>query len=78
MGDTHRSSATPTYRLLDEQQIVSIHHATLEILESVGVRVSHPEALQLLRDAGCRIKDGTSSSSPTGWSSKPSAGRLPE
>ncbi|MGE5602075.1 MAG: trimethylamine methyltransferase family protein [Nitrososphaerales archaeon] len=60
MGDTHPVSAmplaVPTYRLLDEQQIRSIHHATLEVLETTGVRVSHDEALQLLRDSGCHIK----------------------
>jgi trimethylamine---corrinoid protein Co-methyltransferase len=57
MGDTQRASAAPSYRLLDEQQCRSIHHASLEVLETVGVRVSHPEALQLLMDAGCRLRE---------------------
>jgi trimethylamine---corrinoid protein Co-methyltransferase len=56
MGESPRVPATPSFRLLDEQQIRSIHHATLEVLETTGVRVSHDEALQLLVDQGCRIK----------------------
>jgi trimethylamine--corrinoid protein Co-methyltransferase len=46
----------PSYRLLTEDQIQEIHRASLEVLETIGVRVPHPEAIQLLRDAGCRIR----------------------
>jgi trimethylamine--corrinoid protein Co-methyltransferase len=56
MSATHQQTATPSYRLLDQQQIQLIHHATLEVLETTGVKVSHDEALQLLRSQGCRIK----------------------
>jgi trimethylamine--corrinoid protein Co-methyltransferase len=34
-----------------------MHRATLEVLETVGVRVHHDRALALLADAGCRIQD---------------------
>jgi trimethylamine---corrinoid protein Co-methyltransferase len=56
MGGNFTEAAKPSYRLLDEAQLREIHHATLEVLETVGVRVAHDEALQLLRDQGCRIK----------------------
>jgi len=56
MGENFTAAATPSYRLLDEAQLREIHHATLEVLETTGVRVAHDEALQLLRDQGCRIK----------------------
>jgi len=50
----------PKYRLLTDEQIKAFHRATLDILETVGVRVLHTEALRMLRDAGCRIiKDDT-------------------
>jgi trimethylamine--corrinoid protein Co-methyltransferase len=47
----------PKYHLLSLEQIKKIHHATLELLESVGVRVMLPEAVEMLADAGCRVKD---------------------
>lgn len=46
----------PQYRLLTEDQIKEIHRASLEVLESVGVRLLDQEAVDLLRDAGCRVK----------------------
>jgi trimethylamine--corrinoid protein Co-methyltransferase len=45
-------------QLLDDSQLVEIHHATLEVLRRTGVRVRHGGALELLRDAGCAISDG--------------------
>ena len=56
MGDLSEAAAVPNYRLLSEEQIRTIHAATLEILDTVGVRVAHDGALKLLRDRGCRIK----------------------
>jgi len=47
---------TPSYRLLTEAQINAIHRATLEILETVGVRLFHRSARQMLESAGCRLK----------------------
>jgi trimethylamine--corrinoid protein Co-methyltransferase len=52
-----KSRCVPTYHLLSEEQIKKIHHATLELLESVGVRVMLPEAVHMLADAGCRVKE---------------------
>ncbi len=45
-------------QLLDDSQLVEIHHATLEVLRRTGVRVRHGEAIELLRAAGCAISDG--------------------
>ena len=47
----------PTYRLLTPDQIKAIHTATLELLETIGVKVHHDEARQMLAGAGCRVKD---------------------
>jgi len=52
-----KTQCMPGYRLLTEEQIKEIHRASLEVLETVGVRVSHEEGVQLLRDAGCRVKE---------------------
>ena len=51
------SQCVPSYRLLTEEQIREIHLATLEVLETIGVRVLNEEGVQLLRDAGCRAKN---------------------
>jgi trimethylamine--corrinoid protein Co-methyltransferase len=52
-----KSQCIPQYRLLSETQILEIHRATLELLETTGVKVLDDEALRLLRDAGCRVTD---------------------
>ena len=46
-----QSLCVPTYHLLTPEQIKSIHTATLELLETVGVDVHHDEARQMLADA---------------------------
>ncbi len=53
-----KTQCVPGYRLLTEEQIKEIHRASLEVLETIGVRVFHEEGVQLLRDAGCRVKEG--------------------
>lgn len=58
MNSGFKTQCVPTYRLFTQQQIEEIHRASLEVLETVGVRIPHEEALQLLREAGCRIKAG--------------------
>ncbi len=45
----------PVYRLLTEPQIKHLHAATLNLLETVGVKVMLPEAVELLVNAGCRL-----------------------
>jgi trimethylamine--corrinoid protein Co-methyltransferase len=59
MNSGFKSQCVPNYRLLTEDQIKEIHRSSLEILETVGVRVPHEEAVQLLRDAGCRVKQNS-------------------
>jgi trimethylamine--corrinoid protein Co-methyltransferase len=56
MNSGFKSRCVPNYRLLTEEQVQELHRATLEILETIGVRVAHPEAVEMLRAAGCRIK----------------------
>ncbi|MDH7486644.1 MAG: trimethylamine methyltransferase family protein [Anaerolineae bacterium] len=56
MNSGFRSQCVPGYRLLSEEQVQEIHRASLELLETVGVRVSHEGGVQLLRAAGCRVK----------------------
>ena len=46
----------PAYRLLTLDQINRLHGATLELLETAGVRVLYPEAVDMLAAAGCRVK----------------------
>jgi trimethylamine--corrinoid protein Co-methyltransferase len=57
MLDNLATNVQPRYRLLTEEQIHEIHRASLEVLATVGVRFPHDEAVQILREAGCRIKD---------------------
>jgi len=45
----------PGFRLLDESQIVRIHHAVLRRLEETGVQVHHKAAVELLADHGCNV-----------------------
>ena len=47
---------TPTMKILNEEQISSIHQATLEVLERTGVAMTHPKALSILDGAGCRVE----------------------
>jgi trimethylamine--corrinoid protein Co-methyltransferase len=43
------------YKILSEQQIRNLHYATVEILDAVGLKVIHEEALELLRSNGCHV-----------------------
>jgi trimethylamine---corrinoid protein Co-methyltransferase len=53
---TGSTQCLPTYRLLTMEQINRLHSATLELLETVGIRVMYPEAVDMLAGAGCRVK----------------------
>jgi len=57
MNTGFRSQCVPDYRLLTKDQIEHIHRSTLEVLETVGVRILHDEGVELLRDAGCQVKN---------------------
>jgi len=56
MNSGFRTECVPDYRLLTEEQIQEIHRASLEVLETVGVRLLHPGAVEMLREAGCRVR----------------------
>lgn len=56
MNTNFKSQCLPAYRVLTHDQIKNIHYATLELLETVGVKVMHKEAVDMMADAGCRIK----------------------
>jgi trimethylamine--corrinoid protein Co-methyltransferase len=56
MNSGFGTQCVPSYRLFTEAQIKEIHRTSLEILETIGVQISHEEGVQLLSDAGCRIK----------------------
>lgn len=45
-------------QILNEDQLTAIHAATLEVLETTGVVITHPKALEILHGAGCKIEDG--------------------
>jgi trimethylamine:corrinoid methyltransferase-like protein len=46
----------PKFRLRDDSHILRIHHSVLRILDEVGVRIYHNQALDLLTSNGARIK----------------------
>lgn len=48
---------TPHLKWISDAQLEEIHYATLEVLERTGIVVQHPEALKLLSEAGCRVKE---------------------
>ena len=41
--------------ILTEEQMESIHRATLDTLENTGVRIEHKKGLQLLEKNGCKV-----------------------
>ena len=45
-------------RLLDEEEMQRLHDSALTILEEVGLRLDHKEAVELLRARGCELRDG--------------------
>ena len=45
------------HRILSQDQIQLVHQQTLELLERTGVCVQSEEALEILGNAGCDIKD---------------------
>jgi len=56
MNSGFRTQCVPSYRLLTEDQIQEILRASLEVLETVGVRLLDDQAVEFLRDAGCRVR----------------------
>ncbi len=50
MGDA------PSFRLLSDEKLERIHEATVEILETIGVRMLREEAIEMMADAGCPVE----------------------
>jgi len=48
------STFRPRMRVLNQEQAWAIHHAALEILETTGFVMEHPQVHRRLLDAGCR------------------------
>ncbi|MFX1282664.1 MAG: trimethylamine methyltransferase family protein [Promethearchaeota archaeon] len=46
----------PTINILSNNQVEEIHEATLQVLEKTGVRVLSQQALDILKEARCKIK----------------------
>ena len=45
----------PKMNTLSGEEVDSFYSAALEVLERIGIRVLHPEALGLLREAGATV-----------------------
>ncbi len=43
-------------RVLSEDEVLRIHHASLRILEQVGIHMPHHEALDVMESAGARVE----------------------
>jgi trimethylamine---corrinoid protein Co-methyltransferase len=48
----------PRFRLLDESQILRIHHTALRILSEVGVGINLKQAIDLLVGHGAKVREG--------------------
>jgi trimethylamine--corrinoid protein Co-methyltransferase len=46
---------SPFFKTLSEDQIRSIHNASLEILERIGVMMASPDAVKIMKEAGCKV-----------------------
>jgi len=57
MKSTELPTFRPRLKVLNREQILSIHNAALEILEKTGVKMEHPGALETLVGAGCKASD---------------------
>jgi trimethylamine--corrinoid protein Co-methyltransferase len=56
-GSPHHCA--PKLRILDESQILRLHHAALRILGETGVKILHKKVLDILVGHGARVKEGT-------------------
>ncbi|MBT7289155.1 MAG: trimethylamine methyltransferase, partial [Chloroflexi bacterium] len=45
----------PRLKVLGKQQVDAIHASALEILATMGVKMEHPGALAMLKNAGCEV-----------------------
>ncbi len=45
----------PSYQILSEDQVLTIHRSTLDILENTGLSVPHKKALEMLTQSGAKV-----------------------
>lgn len=59
MKHTIKSIANPkvSLNILTQEEVESIHYATLEVLSTVGVKFPSNKALNILRSHGCQVDD---------------------
>ena len=43
------------YHILDDQGVIAIHNATMELMESYGIRIFGQEAKEIYQEAGCDV-----------------------
>ncbi len=46
----------PKLRVINDKQMEKIHMATLEVLENTGIKMTHPEGVELLEAGGAKVK----------------------
>ena len=57
MASSDEITFKPTMSFLSREDKEKIHGAVLQILSEIGMKVHHDEALELLKDAGCVLRD---------------------
>jgi trimethylamine--corrinoid protein Co-methyltransferase len=58
MSNSNLPTGGPQFRKLSDEKIERIHAASLQILESTGLRLLEPNAVQLLQSKGVPVEDG--------------------
>lgn len=46
----------PRLQVINDEQIAELHRATVEVLERTGVKITHPEALEVFSGGGARVE----------------------
>ena len=49
----------PPTKLISEDELESIHNASLRVLREIGVEVLHPEARRLMKEHGADVREGS-------------------
>ncbi|MHB0875711.1 MAG: trimethylamine methyltransferase family protein [Anaerolineae bacterium] len=58
MRVNQQANVTPTFRVLSDDQIESIYHSALHVLQHVGARIHDAEAIEIYRRGGAVVEDG--------------------
>ena len=66
MQVVHAGMPGGVYKPLREKDLEGIHHAALEILETVGIAEATPEVIELATECGCIISDNGRLCFPSG------------